>query len=579
MFLSLFIFIFPHFKMRKFIRNTDYSTNKKTTISGEAWFLIGLVVLFILVVLFAIYLLNSDEEENQLSPPSYVYKEITCGELDTKETFQNLNEYYSYFNSLLISEKRHIQATYANEDVSSYNKVGQGLSLFCSPFKNTISFDLYNGILAGVSLFPVNSKVENTLPNMIASVQQEPLTLLQGPPGTGKTYTTAMIIDRLLQINPTTRILVCCPSNGPLVELKEKYLQLTSSALPSVGIYYSTTYTNNNESVKDDPNNIRENINRIPGISILDTNRKYDAVTSFLETRRVLFVTCTSIMDPIFSSQYFDFIIIDEASRCIEPEAILPLLHAKENTNCLLVGDHLQLSPLVNREEIKPCLSVSLFKRLQQIGTLPSFTLTTQYRMHPWLAKLSYPYFYPRVTVRNYDEQCSTKTSCGKWYESRPVISNIIEYKGRYYPGVWVDVIGKEEGEGGFYNTKEADEIVDLVDRLLGTNEIEQKQITILVPYKEQAKEIVRRFQQKNKTGLIQDIQIRTIDSYQGNDNDVIILSLVRSNPKEEIGFLDNPERINVALTRAKFLYFIVGNEELFRNKQPYWSQIIRKNF
>ena len=523
---------------------------------------IVLSVLFLLVIGVVILLVNTEDDIiPTVIPP---YKEIECD--SPKETFSTMDEYYSYFMPLLISERENRIKT--GEDVSSFKKVERGFRKFCEN-KSLLSSPLYNCILTG------NPGINTNIKRVLNSILRSPITLLQGPPGTGKTYSTVNIIKNLLSIKKTNRILVCSPSNGSLIELKERY-----AASPiddtSFSIYYSTSYTNEHPTVNDDPYNIKENINK--GKSVSDYN--------------IVFVTCTSIMDRMFENQTFDFIIIDEASRCTEPECILPLLCAKESTNCLLVGDHMQLSPVIKRGEIKDCLGISLFKRLRLLNSIPIFTLNVQFRMHPYLSRLSYPYFYQDIQIADYDRDC-IKEKCADWYIYKPNLADLMvdvykryNYSGigpkvpRYFTNTWIDVKSKEKKEGDtYYHPQEAVETITLIENLLSTGEIQKNQITVLVPYHRQIVELRNIASKYNRMGVLDGIQIYTIDSYQGRDNDIVILSLVRSNEKGDIGFIGELERINVALTRAKFLLFVIGNKEVFRTSPPYWSEIINSHF
>lgn len=497
--------------------------------------------------------------------PGYTQQKIIC--TVPKSRFSTGEEYYSYFTLLLKGE---LQESLTNETLHTIQRSMKGLASFYhmdTLLTRCIQSGKCDVVIPSPIHEPLIDKIDHSVANNI-------LTLIQGPPGTGKTYTSAEIIARYITKNPTHKIVVCSPSNDPLVALKEKVVDNLKQTVQGIDIHYSYTYSKNNKEYTDnDPYNI---INKMKEWKKKSLYTEQEILRMLVKQSRILFTTCTSIIDPMFDHVSFDLILIDEASRCIEPEAILPFVKAKHTTHCVLVGDDKQLGPVVTAERIKRCLSISLFKRLISLGTIPTYTLNVQYRMHPDISNYSYPFFYT-TPIQNYDEDCSSK-ECQDWYtlyphfvtrilakytKARPLSSKILQPN--YITAGWIDNTTQETlvDNYTYMNVGESEVVCKLVKECIESG-IKPSQITILVPYK----------RQMTLFGCVPDVSVKTIDSYQGRDNDVIILSLVRSNDKGDIGFLGEEERINVALTRAKRALFIVGNKQLFANSSDVWKQI-----
>lgn len=527
------------------------------------------ILIIILICLFIglLVLLSSSTSIPIEQPPEHVYSKsvITCK--TPISTFSSLSQYYSYFIQLLKGE---LQTSLTNETTQTIYRSMNGLAFF-----SRMDNPLIQSILSGVIEEKVVSNSYSLMDKLYASVVHNRITLIQGPPGTGKTYTSAKLISNYIAEYPNKRILVCSPSNEPLVSLKEEVIK--NGVNVNTSIYYSYTYSNNNKTYTDnDPYNL---INQMKEIKKKTLYSEREILYMLLKQCNLLFTTCTSIIDPMFEYERFDLILIDEASRCIEPEAILPLLRSHSSTNCVLVGDDKQLGPVILSKNVKDCLSISLFKRLIELRTLPTYTLNVQYRMHPDISKYSYPYFYT-TPIQNYDEDCVTK-ECKDWYTShpqfvstvlakyskaRPISSRVVQPE--YITAAWIDNRTPEKiiNNRTYVNEGEAQIVCNIVNECIRSG-VNESQITVLVPYKKQMELF----------GCIPNVKVKTIDSYQGSDNDIVILSLVRSNDKGDIGFLEEKERINVALTRAKRVLFIVGNRECFETTPAtnVWKQII----
>ena len=257
--------------------------------------------------------------------------------------------------------------------------------------------------------------------------------------------------------------------------------------------------------------------------------------------------------------QTFSVLIIDEATQAIEMDCLIPL-QFKVN-KLVLVGDHQQLpATVISQKACELRLDRSLFERLHTWFKVlcqdeadcepPLMTLREQYRMHPDILKLPNFYFY------------QNKLATAQCIENRPfflkpyLVFDIEE---------GVETQGHIDSHKSYSNPVEASCIAKLCEIVLnvyaatcgGTRESYQSRIGVICPYSDQKRRIIDNLR-KSK---IQEVVVNTVDSFQGQEKDVIIMSCVRaqSNPTS-IGFVENKKRMNVALTRAKFAMYVVGN-------------------
>lgn len=330
----------------------------------------------------------------------------------------------------------------------------------------------------------------------------------------------------------------------------------------------------------------------------------------------------------------FDAVIMDEASKATPPEMAIPLCFAQKS---IIIGDHKQLPPMINEKEFREILleegdneelaqeiessylKESQFKRLITNPKLPNSiqaTFDTQYRMHSQIGALIQQ-FYPEL------EQglvCGIQTQ-----EDLADLNNkASRYHGLYHKGfitpnthvLWIDVNAPEAKEGtSRVNETEVTTIQQVLTYLKhskGFEEFQQhwnkekaedkrlqeQEIGIISFYGKQVKKLmkVKKYAQK-ELGI--PIRLKTVDKFQGMERNIIIVSTVRSDQiiEEETGkivsnkktkhyspwgFADSPERLNVALSRAKRLLIVVGNKEhfcKFKNKEgkAIYKQVIQQ--
>ncbi|CAL8129215.1 unnamed protein product [Orchesella dallaii] len=408
---------------------------------------------------------------------------------------------------------------------------------------------------------------------------QRPLSLIQGPPGTGKTVTSASIVYHLAKINGGP-ILVCAPSNTAVDQLTEKIHQtglkvvrLCAKSRESIDSSISFLSLHNqirklSQEVCSELSKLQQLKDETGELSVADERRyinlKKKVERQILEVADVISCTCVSAGDPRMSRLKFSSILIDESMQATEPECMVPVvLGAKQ---VILVGDHCQLGPVVMcKSAAKAGLCQSLFERLVVLGIRP-FRLEVQYRMHPDLALFPSNYFYEGTLQNGVGSKERTLMVDFPWPEPEK-------------PLMFYVTMGQEEisASGTSYlNRTEAANVEKVTTKLLKAG-IRPEQIGIVTPYEGQRAYLVQYMQANGalNTKLYLEIEVASVDAFQGREKDFIILSCVRSNDQQGIGFLNDPRRLNVALTRAKFGLIIVGNPKVLA-KHQLWNHLIR---
>ena len=246
-------------------------------------------------------------------------------------------------------------------------------------------------------------------------------------------------------------------------------------------------------------------------------------------------------------------VIVEEAAEVLESHIVSALNAGTQHL--ILIGDHKQLRPKPNEYDLakKHHLDISLFERLIHNG-LPHATLLIQHRMRPQIANLVCPFVYSKLvnheSVLDYDDIRGFDKNMFFFQHDHP----------------------EEEDEHlmSHSNEYEATFVVELCRHLLKQN-YEPSQITILTAYTGQLLK-VRALMPKD---VFDGVRVVNVDNFQGEENDIIILSLVRSNAFDNVGFLRDENRVCVALSRAKMGFYCFGNFEMLRRVVPLWQVIL----
>ena len=430
----------------------------------------------------------------------------------------------------------------------------------------------------------LNSKQNEALTNIFHA---RDVAIIHGPPGTGKTTT---LVNAIKEVVKTERqVLVCAQSNAAVDLIVEK---LDSLGLDVLRLGHPARLTpeviENSLDVKISKHSYFKELREVRKKSdeyrklgtkykrqfgreekmqrdLLmkesrmlrqDADRIESQITEDLMGRAEV-VACTLVgsTHPLVRDRVFKSVFIDEASQALEPACWIPIL---KSYRVIMAGDHLQLPPTVKSLQAgRDGLEETLFKKAIE-RTKSDVMLETQYRMHPHIMKFSSDYFYE-----------------GKLEVAPEILLRDKELEGPRFE--FIDTAGCGFSEKvkketlSTYNEEEAKLLIQLLSKEI----TEGQKVGVIAPYKAQieflrdllhAEELLDPFKE--------DISINTVDAFQGQERDVIFISLVRSNDKNEIGFLKEYRRMNVAMTRAKSKLVVIGDSATL-GKDVFYNAVI----
>jgi helicase required for RNAi-mediated heterochromatin assembly 1 len=286
---------------------------------------------------------------------------------------------------------------------------------------------------------------------------------------------------------------------------------------------------------------------------------KWEQDAVYLQRAPIIGMTTTGLSKyrPLLSALKPKIVIVEEAAEVLEAPVVAACLDSLEHL--ILVGDHQQLQVHCSIQELEGPpfnLSTSLFERLVR-NNMPFKKLLCQRRMDPEFRRLIAG-LYPDLT----DHSSVIDRPIGPWG-----MSNI---KSFFFDHQWSEY--KDESLST-YNAEEAKVIAGFY-RYLNKNGVEPEKITVLTFYNGQRKRILKEL--RNYPDITAGyLQVKTVDSYQGEENDIVILSLVRSNEAGNIGFLANPNRVCVALSRAKYGFYLFGNSRAVLSGSELWYNVV----
>lgn len=269
-------------------------------------------------------------------------------------------------------------------------------------------------------------------------------------------------------------------------------------------------------------------------------------IDQLLSTTQVIAATLVGAVHPVLEGRTFSTVFIDEAAQAIEPASWIPICLAQR---VVLAGDPFQLPPTVKSQRARKAgLHISLMERL--IGQQADATslLRVQYRMHARIMGFSNQYFY------------GNQLQAAEEVQDRQLTYEIES------PLLFIDTAGCgfEEQQHPAYQSKfnpaEFLIVCEHLYQLIGYyQDHELPSIAILSPYREQLLHMQKHIAADPVLSPL-GIVVQTIDGYQGQERDVVYISLVRSNTKNTIGFLSDYRRMNVAMTRARMKLVVVGD-------------------
>jgi regulator of nonsense transcripts 1 len=459
----------------------------------------------------------------------------------------------------------------------------------------------------------INSSINNSL------------TIIQGPPGTGKSKTLIDIINALYLNNNNTKFLITAPSNNAVNDITRKLMNFENGKFKNdICRIFSTSFMKKNpslinlENIKPVAldNLVFDYLQQKPNKTAIDNyimdeiykyfisnnninsslnlyTKNYSKLFKFIKKNYQIqilksfkFICCTCDMsgDDKLKNIYFDNILIDECAQMTEPITLIPIVKGNENCKLILVGDHKQLGPvdLIDKEPLfNSMMNKSLFLRLIECN-VPYIRLNIQFRMYPEIAEFPYDYFYNRD--ENIDRVDITKgPAITEENPSKEIMNNFWaslqpERINNGQPSLPLVMITTSENEIQdqstdssklIYNNEQKDKIIRLLRTMIFTYNIDPSKIAIISAYGSQ----VDRIKETLPNGLNR-VEVDTIDSFQGREKPYIIYTTVRSNPTNDIGFLSEEPRLNVALTRAQHGFILLIDPDTFYDNEM-WRELI----
>ena len=426
--------------------------------------------------------------------------------------------------------------------------------------------------------FPYLNKTQEEAVNEV--LRAKDVAIVHGPPGTGKTTTLVEAINETLMRE--SQVLVCAQSNMAVDWISEK---LVDRGIPVLRIgnptrvndkMLSFTYERRFEAHPDYPQlwsirkalrELRQHRKRGDSSYHQKTERLKSRATE-LEVRinselfgeaRVIACTLTGSAHRLLQGQKYNTLFIDEAAQALEAACWIPI---RKVSRVVLAGDHCQLPPTVKSiAALKAGLGRTLMERLVETHPEAVTLLRIQYRMNEDIMRFSSNYFY--------DGQVESAPEVK--FRSILDLDKAIE---------WSPLGCGEASDGlSFVNKTEALLTLDVLQQYferIGKQRLldERIDVGIISPYRAQV-QLLRRLLMKREyfKPFRRQISVNTVDGFQGQERDVIVISMVRSNDTGQIGFLRDLRRMNVAMTRARMKLIILGDPKTL-TRHPFYRQL-----
>lgn len=403
-------------------------------------------------------------------------------------------------------------------------------------------------------------------------VECQEVAIVHGPPGTGKTTTLVEAIIETLQRE--TQVLVCAPSNAAVDWISEQLMRRGIHVLrvgnplrmsdEMLDCSYERRYSahpdyhelwNIRKTLRDGAKS--EQAHRLRN---RETELEIKINADLFEQARVVSCTLIGSAYRIMERRRFSTLFIDEAAQALEPACWAAILRADR---VVMSGDHQQLPPTVkSMAAAKGGLADTLMQRVVKLWPQCVNLLTVQYRMNEDIMSFPSRWFY--------HGQLQAATDVAHRQVS-PLDT----------PLTWLDTsaLTYEERQGrnmSLSNSQEARLVIHTVRdyiEMISPQRVESERVDfgIITPYRGQARLIRRLLKMQHYfRKLKRHITVGTVDGFQGQERDVIVISLVRDNADGNIGFLRDLRRMNVAITRARMKLIIVGNAETLSRHRFY---------
>jgi ATP-dependent RNA/DNA helicase IGHMBP2 len=433
--------------------------------------------------------------------------------------------------------------------------------------------DIFQGINSDYFL---NKSQEEALKLVMRSREAA---FIHGPPGTGKTTTLVEAVRQMLRIE--TQVLVCAPSNAAVDLLTEK---ISSCGISVVRIGHPARVTEASldktldARISDHPmfadlRNLRKKIEEFKRLAsrykrkygpeevtqrkllfreAAEMRKEADGIESYIieniiEKSSVITCTLVGSASACLEGKRFSTVFMDEASQALEPASWVPVLKADK---VVFAGDHRQLPPTIKSKiAASSGLAVTLFEKgIERNHT--DIMLKVQYRMNNMIMGFSNGIFY--------DNNLVADSHVANWkIADNDEVLTFIDIAGAGFNEI------TDPDTQSISNPGEAEILLKYFSHYLKDFHpwLKNSDFGIISPYRAQVY-LIRELISAggNSVFPVERITVNTVDSFQGQERDVILISLVRSNPAGEIGFLSDTRRMNVAMTRARKKLVIIGD-------------------
>ena len=440
--------------------------------------------------------------------------------------------------------------------------------------------------------FPYLNPTQEDAVNQV--LRAKDVAIVHGPPGTGKTTTLVEAIRETLMRE--SQVLVCAQSNMAVDWISEKLVDRGINVLrignPSRvnDKMLSFTYERRFESHPDYPQLwvLRKAIRDLRSNRFRRSSEGYHQKLESLKSRateleiringdlfgeaRVIASTLVSSANRLLDGQKFGTLFIDEAAQALEAACWIPM---RRVSRVILAGDHCQLPPTVkSTAALRAGLGKTLMERIVEMHPEAVTLLKIQYRMCDDIMRFSSNYFYdgqvesaPEVKYRSILDMDIPMTWIDTSEFDLPADSDI-SFKEQF--------VGESFGR---INKAEADVTLMALQHYfnkIGKQRLLEERIDvgIISPYRAQV-QYLRRLLMKREffKPFRRAISVNTVDGFQGQERDIIVVSLVRSNDDGQIGFLRDLRRMNVAITRARMKLIIIGDKDTM-TRHPFYRRL-----
>ncbi|XP_050908466.1 helicase sen1 [Lathyrus oleraceus] len=350
------------------------------------------------------------------------------------------------------------------------------------------------------------------------------------------------------------------------IEISMRQVKFKSNKDGSIAAYFQTLYVRRDECLS-----ILFSLSRTVSIPKFDEggNTRVEVGDFCLSNACLILCTASSSVKMHYSAMVkpVEFLVIDEAAQLKECESTIPL-QLTGLRHCILIGDERQLPALVKSKIADKCeFGRSMFERLVILG-YKRHMLNVQYRMHPSISLFPCKEFYDE---KLFDAPVVREESYNKLFLKREM----------YGPYSFINIAKGKEKHGQGQSLKNMVEVAVISEIIKSLNKEfmrtkKKVSIGIISPYNAQVSEIqekVKQYTWASNSGF--SVNVRSVDGFQGGEEDIIIISTVRSNGSGNVGFLSNRQRTNVAITRARYCLWILGNASTLINSDSVWRNVV----